>query len=234
MQGAQPAQRAQFVQSLEAMVESQDQEDTDEVTEHEYISYKEMVVAMMEFWGSSVPSDENMTAESPPSARSACREPVATKDMSDSLPLASLVSASLKCKHFEMVGTEEAALEGNIAYPVSSSFKAGKFTKPPSFKTRFYKIQGSPIAPTAGALDHEFSSLWGYHSCREPQTCVIDTKTVASLETSSRRCLSVLSHSDWFSLAVGNVIDVLGKRLPESDNEGRQWATPVRVCRSRQ
>jgi hypothetical protein len=171
--------------------------------------------------------------ESPPRARSACREPVATKDMSDSLSLAGLVSASLIGKHFEMVGTEEAALEGNIAYPVSSSFKAGKFTKPPVFKPMFYEIHGSPIAPTAGALDHEFSSLWGYHSYRAPTTCVVKTKTVASLETSSRRYLSVLSHLDWFSLAVGNVIDVLGKKLPESDKEGRQLATLCkRLCES--
>jgi hypothetical protein len=70
-------------------------------------------------------------------------------------------------------------------------------------------------------------------SYREPQTCVVDTKTVASLETSSRGCLSVLSHLDWFSLAVGNVIDVLGKKLPESDKEGRQLATlGKRLCES--
>jgi hypothetical protein len=46
MENAHPAQWAQFVRSLEAMVESHDQEDTDEVTEHEYISYTEMVVAI--------------------------------------------------------------------------------------------------------------------------------------------------------------------------------------------
>jgi hypothetical protein len=231
---AAPALRESLLQSLEAIRVPPEERSEDTKAELEYISYKEMVVAVKTFLGDLVPCDESVTPMSPPKARSACREPVAPKDMSDSLPLANLVSAALSRKHFELVGTEDYSMEGTVPYPASSTIKSGKYTKPPPFQSKFYKIQGNPIFPSAALIDQEFSSLWGSRSCREPRTYYMEPKTMANLETSSRRCLSVISHSDWFSLAIENVIDALGKLVPDSvKEEGRQLTSlGKRLCES--
>jgi hypothetical protein len=202
-------ERLDLVLRLRSLLESDDPEKDSA----EYLRYSDMIKCLK----SLLVLEEIAPVKGSPKPRSAAREPLTKKDVSDILPLSDLVRQSILKKHAELVGKEVAALEGLVAFPCRNIKR--NTLKAARFRSQFYRLEGDPICPTAGKVDHDFSTLWS-ESHKNPTYISMDFKTVSSLESSARKSLSTLSHLEWFATGISKIFDALGDVPMDEESTG--------------
>jgi hypothetical protein len=192
----------ELVSRLKALFES----DEPSKQAAEYLKYSEMIKQLKDLLKLSN-SKEGLRSPKP---RSMVREPLTPKDSSDVLPLSSLVRENLLKKHSELVGKEDASLDGLLAFPSRSN--KGQFLKAAQFPAKYYRIETDPISHSAGKLDHDFNTLWSEPQ-KEPSHIRSDSRSFVGIETASRRSLITLSHLEWFTKGIDSIFESLSESV---------------------